>query len=199
MATITMKPINARVIHFHIIGTTSMIHHNWSQKSIAQMRDKHAGKKTVSREIRNPKEEFQNACYLTENNEYGFPLMAFKTALITAAHRDIGIEKTLVRKAIFVKSDDSGLITKMKCNKPIMREDTVRVGQGKTDLRYRPEYKKWSAEIFMEIDGDLLTAQDVINLTNRAGFGVGIGEWRPEKGGEMGRFKVDETKKVEIL
>jgi hypothetical protein len=28
-------------------------------------------------------------------------------------------------------------------------------------------------------------------MIERAGFGVGIGEWRPEKDGDYGRFRVD--------
>jgi len=35
-------------------------------------------------------------------------------------------------------------------------------------------------------------------LIDRAGLSVGIGEWRPEKGGEYGRFKIDDTVPVEV-
>jgi len=196
---ITMKVIKQQDIRFTIVGTSPMIQHKWSEKALQQMRDKHAGKKTKTREVRKPEEEFRAACYLTDNDEYGIPLMAFKTSLITAAHKDIGVEKTLVRKAIFVKSNDSNLIAKMVCSDPIMREDTVRVGAGSTDLRYRPEFKEWSVEIACQIDAELLSIDDVVNLTNRAGFGVGIGEWRPEKGGEYGRFEIDTSHPVEVL
>ena len=39
----------------------------------------------------------------------------------------------------------------------------------------------------------MLTTDDIINLMNRAGFGVGLCEMRPEKGKEFGRFEVDTT------
>jgi len=193
---ISIKPIKRQKVSFHIVGTTPMIQHKWAEKAIMQMREKHAGKKTRARDIRKPEEEFQNACYLTDSDEYGFPLMGFKTSLITAAHKDIGIEKTLVKKSIFIESDDSNLVGKMECSEPIMREDCVRVGAGSTDLRYRPEFREWAAQISFEIDGEMLTVEDLINLTNRAGFGVGLCEWRPEKGGEYGRFKVDTTQPI---
>jgi hypothetical protein len=39
----------------------------------------------------------------------------------------------------------------------------------------------------------LLQRDDVLALVDRAGFGVGICEWRPEKGGEFGRFEIDQN------
>jgi hypothetical protein len=72
-----------------------------------------------------------------------------------------------------------------------MREDTVRVGAGSTDLRYRPEFRNWSMILNFEFDAQSLTQPTILNLVQRAGFGVGLGEWRPEKGGEYGRFEVD--------
>lgn len=72
-----------------------------------------------------------------------------------------------------------------------MREDIVRIGQGSTDLRYRPEFRNWSMIIRMEFDSMSLTQNTILNLVQRAGFGVGLGERRPEKGGEYGRFQVD--------
>ena len=64
----------------------------------------------------------------------------------------------------------------------------------RTVLVNRPEFENWGAEISFDYDADLLTIHDVINLTNRAGFSVGIGEWRPEKNGEHGTFEVDTDK-----
>jgi hypothetical protein len=58
------------------------------------------------------------------------------------------------------------------------------------DLRYRHQFNQWEVDIEVDYDTDLLQVQDIINLAERAGFGGGIGEWRPEKGGEFGRYRV---------
>ena len=84
----------------------------------------------------------------------------------------------------------------MECSAPVITEDTVRVGQGSADLRYRPYFHEWAVNMEFEIDAELLRLEDLCNLIDRAGFGVGIGEWRPEKGGEYGRFEVDRTTAV---
>ena len=157
------------------------------------------GKKTRSRDKRVPEQEFEEATYRTAKGECGIPLLAIKSAIIGAAHKDIGIEKTLVKKALFIPSDDPLGVLPIKYKHRVMREDPVRVGQGSADLRYRPEFSKgWTCEITAEVDTELLQVDDLINLVDRAGFGVGIGEWRPEKEGEFGRFRVDSRFSVKI-
>lgn len=191
MSTINLNPINKKYCYLTIIGTSPMIQHAWDEKAKKMMRDKHAGKKTKNREVRDPEAEMKGATYFTEEGEYGVPAAAIKKSLITAAHKDLGVEKTLVRKAIFIICEDPGNIIAMKTDDPIGREDVVRVGMGSTDLRYRPEFRNWSIDIIVEFDADLLNEKDLINLFQRAGFGVGLCESRPEKNGENGRFDID--------
>lgn len=187
---VQLKPINAKMMKLTIEGTSPLIQHKWSEKALRQMREKGLGKKTKTREPRDAEKEAKDAAYLTADGKPGLPLLAVKSAIIAAAHKDIGIEKTLVRKGLFIRGNDETMIIPMKCDKPKIREDCVTVGMGSADLRYRPQFDKWSAELNIEYDADLLQPQDIVNLVDRAGFGVGIGEWRPEKGGEMGRFRV---------
>jgi hypothetical protein len=166
--------------------------HQWSEKAKSQMRDKQQeGKKTKTREKRIPAEEAKAATYTTADGQVGIPGMAFKSSLVTAAHKDIGIEKTLVRKALFLVTEDPNRVLPIECSPPVVKEDPVRVGMGSADLRYRPAFSRWTCKIELEIDSELLQRDDVLALVDRAGFGVGICEWRPEKGGEWGRFEID--------
>lgn len=196
--SVELKPINRAVIEIKISGLSPLIQHKWSDKALIQMREKHSGKRTKNREIRNKEQEMADATYFKKvvNEEtgetefrYAIPVEALKASIIGAAHKDLGIEKTLVRKAFFIRSDVDRLLP-LVCSPPILREDAVRVGQGSTDLRYRPEFTKWECTFDVEFDAELLQVKDIVNLVNRAGFGVGIQEWRPEKGGDFGRFEV---------
>lgn len=194
MATIKLKPIAKRKMTFAIRGTSPLIMHQWSEKAKRAMREKQQeGKKTKTREKRVPAEEAKAATYTTADGHVGIPGMAFKSALVAAAHKDIGIEKTLVRKALFLVTKDPKKVLPIDCSEPVLREDPVGVGMGSTDLRYRPEFAEWSCEIELEVDSELLQRDDILALVDRAGFGVGICEWRPEKGGEYGRFEIDTT------
>lgn len=192
-----LPPIKKQQVRLRIRGMSPLIQHQWGEKALQMMRDKHAGKKTKTREVRDCEAEGQAAAYRTDDGQYGVPAMAIKSAIINAAHKDIGVEKTLVRKSLFIRCDDSKKILPMDCDEPVITEDPVRVGMGSTDLRYRPYFHRWSVDMEFEIDAELMQVADLVNLIDRAGFGVGIGEWRPEKGGEYGRFEVDRNVPVE--
>ncbi len=193
---VVVKAIQKKIVTMRIVGTAPLIQHQWSEKAKKMMRDKHAGKKTKTRDVRDPRQEYKEATYFNKAGDYCIPAMALKGSIIAAAHKDLGIEKTLVKKSLFLVCDDEKLIP-MDCDEPDMVEDMVRVGQGSADLRYRPYFHRWSVDLKFEIDAELLTVDTLCVLVNRAGFGVGIGEWRPEKGGEYGRFEIDRTQPTE--
>jgi len=193
---VKLKDINVLNGRITIEGTTPLIQHAWDQKAIGMMEDKKQGKKTKDRTVCDPEAEFKAATYFTPEGEYGIPLLALKSAIINAAHKDLGIEKTLVRKALFVRSPNPQMVLPMAkgTKPPIMRKDMVRVGMSAADVRYRPQFEHWKVTFDFQYDADLLQMGDIVNLVNRAGFGTGICEWRPEKGGEFGRFQVVTTK-----
>ena len=192
--TISIAPLKQKVIQVSIIGVTPLICHRFSEKAKKQMRDKKAGIKTKVREKCDPEAEFEAARYVMSNGSDGFPATGFKNAILEVAHKDVGVPKTLIRKSLFIVADEyvDGIpIVKIISDKPVMREDVVRVGTGSADLRYRPEFASWSAVLTIEYDEENLTPDVIVSLIQRAGFGVGVGDWRPERDGEFGRFKLE--------
>lgn len=196
---ITLKPITQSTLSFWIKGISPLIQHAWSEKGLRMMRMTAQERKKEPKLARDPEKEAESACYRTDDGDFGIPLLAFKAALIGAAHKDFGLEKTLLRKSFFIPSKDSGSIARMEADDYQIREDIVRIGANQTDLRYRPQFNEWSCNIIAQIDSELLRPEDVVNLVNRAGFSVGIGEWRPEKGGEFGRFEFDTALGIEEI
>ena len=195
-----IRPIIQKGISFWIRGTSPMIQHAWTEKSLTMLRMTAQERKKQPKKEREPEAEGMACAYRTEDGNIGLPILAFKASVIGAAHKDLGVEKTLVRKAFFVPCRDKNGVVAMEVDESEgmrIREDVVRVGANQTDLRYRPEFWPWRCQIKAVIDTELLNEQDVVNLVNRAGFSIGIGEWRPEKGGEYGRFEVDTTQPLE--
>jgi len=187
---VKLTPVNMQVFSMTIEGISPLIQHSWNDKVKKILLEKKQGKKTKNRAPCDPEQEFRDATYVIKKGVYGMPVSALKSCLINAAHKDLGIEKTLVRKAVFIRCVNPDGLLPMQCSDPVMREDCVRLTGNSTDLRYRPEFKEWRVTMEIEHDADLLKPQEIMNLFTRAGFGVGLLEWRPEKGGEYGRFQV---------
>jgi hypothetical protein len=192
---ISLREINLQTVELQILGTSALIQHCWSAKGLREMRmtksERALHKKQNPPKSRNPEEEAEAATHRMSDGSYAVPVTAIKASIISAAHKDLGIEKTAVKKSLFLIADEGDLI-RMTCSEPTVREDIVRIGMGSTDLRYRPQFDDWSVKITAQVDADILSADILANLVKRAGFGVGIGEWRPEKGGDFGRFEIDQ-------
>lgn len=190
--SVRIEPIKQVTITVGIKGTSPFIAHAWSEKALRMLRLTAAERKKVAKEKRDAEQEALACAYYTDDGEFGIPAMALKSAMVSAAHKDYGIPRVTVQKALFIERCGSqNIIPLVLEDKPTIREDIVRVGQGSTDLRYRCEFWPWSCEITLRVDGSVLSEQDIVTLIERAGFSLGVGDWRPEKGGEFGRFEVD--------
>ena len=73
---------------------------------------------------------------------------------------------------------------------PSMREDMVRLPNRSADIRYRGQFVEWSATVPLQVNTSSLSIEQIANLFYIAGFAVGVGDWRPEKNGQYGRFEV---------
>ncbi len=192
---VLIKKLSLKRINVRIEGITELVVHAWSEKARNQLLANQQGGKKRLREKRDPEAEFEAARYRLSDGSDGIPLVALKAAIVGAAHKDLGVPKVSVQKAIFIDGDEGALI-RIEADPPLMREDIVRVGMGSADLRYRPQYDPWALNVKLTYDTDILNAETIFNLIERAGFGGGLGEWRPEKGGEWGRFRVGNTEET---
>ena len=63
----------------------------------------------------------------------------------------------------------------------------AKVGQAKI-MRTRPKFREWWFEASGKLDTEILDLDDLQAVAEVAGQLVGLGDWRPEKGGVYGRF-----------
>lgn len=169
-----------------VIGDSPLVVHKWSEKAKKEMLDKQMKVAKKGREAKDPQRDFEESIYHHPDGGYGFPSIAFKCAAVDACRFTDGTKMTVARGAFHVE----GEFVKIKGDEPKPREDMVRVGMGTADIRYRAEFTNWSAEIPISYNRHALSKEQIVNLFNLAGFGVGVGEWRPEKNGQFGRFHV---------
>lgn len=169
-----------------IEGVSPLIMHNWSDKAKRMMWDKQQKAAPRGKEARDPQSEVEAAVYRDEFGHPAMPSTAFKSAIAEACTQfGRTITKKLVLQSVHV---DGQYVRIFGDYEP--REDMVRVGMGVADIRFRPQFNQWRAVVPITFNEVAISKEQIIKLLEAAGFGVGIGDWRPENGGQFGRFRV---------
>ncbi len=195
---VEIRPINNKRIMIPIKGESEFVSHAWDKRSRESMLLVQQGvPKPKKKPIKDPVADYGFSMYwiskepakMTEaaikKGKFGIPTIAFKCAAVDACSQIDGITKVLARSVIHI----NGEFVEIK-GKPHMREDMVRVGMGSADIRFRAGFDPWAVDLDVTYNADVLSAEQVVNLFNLAGFGVGVGDWRPQRNGEYGRFSV---------
>lgn len=208
--SIVVSRLQRSSFNVFLVGETPLIVHAWSQKAKLELLKKHMQQITV-REAKDPEDHFLRSIYRMEDGQYGFPVVAVKEAMATAASDLEGVFKTQIYRNIFVKGKRgfqtaafADLKTPMELaelfspNAPTIREDMVRLSgmQRTPDLRYRAEFWPWCLRLNIGYIDNFISAESIFNLLHHAGFRVGLAEWRQEKGGNNGAFHVAEEQEI---
>lgn len=190
-AVAELQRIKVEQAQVKIKGLSPLIMHRWSEKARKEMLDKQM-KKTVKKEAKNPEEQYEASLYRMDDGSIGFPADAFKKAMIRGA-KQLGMVMTDARTSFFVHGtyctrDDRELVPITGEVQP--REDMVRIAGGTSDIRFRGQIMSWEATLSISYNSSVTSFDHIVNMLQAAGYGVGVGEWRPEKDGIFGRFEV---------
>lgn len=183
----TMKP---EIVTFTIIGISPLLQNNpASFIGKAEGDDLSTGKKTY-----NDDEEAKLRLYLDPEGAFCHPCEAFTKAMVKAvAGKKFGkmFATAAIKGSVFITEpfalieDEGG----KQMKKYTIDRRPVVIGKSRV-LRCRPCFPKWQMKIALEIDTAILSKGNVKESLALAGRIIGIGDYRPEKGGGFGRFKV---------
>ncbi len=215
---ITIAPVVKKTAEITIIGETPLIVHAWSEKAKREILEAQQGKaKGKKKSFKNPVEDFIRSMYwldgmpeIPENStpeeceeifneairsgaRFGFPAVAIKKAAVAAAYRQgLMKDKVSANGTFWLNGINDAEFVEIETDEPpVMREDMVKIGMGTADLRYRGEFKSWKCKCRISyLEGGVLTLENIISMINLGGFCCGLGEWRTEKGGISGAFRV---------
>lgn len=197
---LSLPVIKVSRMKFTIKGLTAVITNKFSEKARQQIEDKQQKKaKATGRQKRDPKKEYEASMYRLPDGSHCIKAIAVKKAMVNAAKDDK--KGAVVRRSVFVLADghgdDGDELIKLKA-KPQMNKTIKICKNGSADLRYRALYDPWSADITIEFIPNLISAEQILNYIQLAGFCVGIHEDRPmgkesNSTGDKGRFCVVST------
>jgi hypothetical protein len=195
--SIELPRLDLRTLHIKLVGDSPLIVHAWSDKAKKMMLDKQMKKAKAAKEAKDPFRDYCDSLYWLSPRpanpspedvaaaRFGFPVVGFKAAAVDACSHIEGVTKVQARGAFHV----TGEFVEIH-GSPEIREDMVRIGMGTADIRHRAEFKAWSVVLPVRHNAGVLSAEQIVNLFNTAGFAIGVGEWRPAKDGSFGMFHV---------
>lgn len=145
-----------------------------------------------------PREEAERAAYRLPCGDLYFPSAAISRLLreAGASHKQRGTRKSMkyiVPAGVRMTGDTVGLIG--ADSRPLTtfevdsRPVTIPATKGKI-MRHRPRLDAWIATFAVSINDDVLEATFVHRLLVEGGQRIGIGDFRPERGGPFGVFSV---------
>jgi hypothetical protein len=187
---VVIEQPNRVSVCLEITGRAPLIQNKFSQKAVEEMLRKHMGI-SVQREKKKPREVIEAAMIKNMAERICVPPTGIKKAMLTAAAQIKGLKKTHLRTTIFVEGQSIPIVY----SNMTPRMDMVRTsGIARTpDVRFRPQFNDWKARLLITFS-DTISVQTVVDLLNRAGD-VGLCEWRPDKDGTFGTFRV--TRNIE--
>ena len=99
-------------------------------------------------------------------------------------------------RAVFITSDRFSLkykgprdLQSLTAAREFHYRKTVVIKKSRT-VRVRPIFREWSLEAEIIFDPEIVNRAAIIAAMDRAGKYIGIGNRRPNKGGNFGRFSV---------
>src|SRR5262245_38500982 len=204
-----IQPANLVRATIRIKGTAPYVQEKFSQKGKQKMmadmaRPRAEQKSKGARPPRNYDDDFKGAQHVSNAGWIGIPCTAFRAAMIDAC-RTVNLVMTKAKMSVFVLPDgfdieDGTPLVRLQAKAPERTEMLVRNDNGSADIRIRPMWREWQADVTVEFDADMITPESVVNLLDRAGRQVGIGGGRPfsknSVGQGWGTFTVDVTVKA---
>jgi hypothetical protein len=184
------------VVKFRIIGNTSLLVHRFGPKAEKQIADNEQGRAKGGRGDRNPEEEYEEAKYIfpstlhlpPEKQIHGIPAAGIRHAMVRAA-KSTGTPMSDAITYFYVLGEEADLV-RLHYEHEAMACHPVRLQKQSLTLRYRPEYTGWWCDVPVLYRADVTNPEKLASWLEIAGFGVGLCEWRGEKGGNHGLFNL---------
>ena len=193
----TKIALRANNVRVRLIGTSPLIMHRLSEKARKELfypspQKTKADKQSTMKH--DPLVEYQQCFYRNRDDHtptyFHLPQGMVKGALTSACKRLPGAVRTEVQALVQITSPSIFIY-----GIPRLAADIVRQGgMTKTpDIRIRPYFERWCAEVDLTHIETLIPQIAIERLLLAGGMFVGLGDWRPEKNGSNGRYRLTET------
>jgi hypothetical protein len=185
---VRLKEPPITVMEIRLEGITTYIPHQAGEKVKTSIIVRQGTDKVKRKEPRDLDAECEDCFYRNAKGELYIPGAAFARSLLSVVADFDGVSGAEVKRNIRILSDEC-LLKHGKIEPRIDR--VILAGIGRVmDVRKRPYIHNWSTAVTIQFNANKFSATDILTLFQAAGTCVGVGDWRPEKGGNHGMWKV---------
>lgn len=181
-----------KTIAVEIRGTSPLLIHRFGEDA-----EQAKATRRVEVNTKDPREEARKVAYIAPDGTFFFSAFAIPNAMGNAGsnHKAKGTRKTLryvVPSAVRMTTDTVTILNGAGPANDFevdARPVTIPATKGRI-MRYRPRFDCWGAQFDLVVNDDLLSVDMAHQLLQEAGQQIGIGDFRPEKRGPFGTFRV---------
>jgi hypothetical protein len=188
-----------KIIRVEIRGTTPLLIHKFGESA-----EQAKGTRAMIVSKHDPRAEAEKVAYIRQDGTFYFSAFSIPAAMGNAGanHKMRSSRKTLrfvVPSAVRVTTDTITILNGTGPAKNFevdARPVTIPATKGRV-MRYRPRFDNWGAAFELSINDNLLSVDDASMLLTEAGVSIGIGDFRPEKRGPFGCFRVSQFNPID--
>lgn len=187
---------------FHLLGTTLLMN-RFSEKAKQQLLAPGAKKNAAEKAStlkHDPVAEYRSSIYLNRDPKRKARIHApgewFKGCLANAALDTPGATKAKVERLTQVGSPQIDLFGVPRLHFGMVRNSDI---NRTPDVRCRACFPEWACKVEIDFISSVIKKNDLGNLMGSAGMIVGCGDWRPQKGGLYGMFRIVDADNEDYL
>lgn len=192
---VKIPPLSLETAKLTLVGDTPLLVNRFDEKSKVQIEE---GKKSKTpkekRQFDKPEDQFLRSLYPMGKRGgkpiYGIPVSGIKNTAASATRYVEGLNSVFVKGSFHIMEDN---LVEIQGSEPRMDSRFVKVGpfgNKKPSPRYRGIFDKWKVTFTIKYNKSVISLDQIVHLFENAGFSIGLCEYRPEKGGNLGMFHV---------
>jgi hypothetical protein len=196
--------LNIDIVKFRLVGVSPLLMHApntvdpLNEYSVMLSERTSKRKKTQDDQLEIAKIQWMAAMYHDENLGPYVPDNMIKAMMIKSAAKTKDGPK--VRGGLYLNTPKMALeyegprdIASLWSDKNFVDKRPVVVQRNRV-MRYRPVFNEWAVTVEFCVDLDVIDISDIKRFLNTGGNLIGIGDYRPQCGGSMGRFMWEDVR-----
>ena len=187
---ISLKKLETGTIVVKIVGDSPYMPEPMDM-AVLEKYNKIKSKQSYTKDDISEEEKVKVKFYYTEDEQFGIPARAIYNSMIRGSSYLFDIKQggmRNIKEGVTVMGDILPL--KFKKQKVITHWGRTSGMKGSPRKIMRNAFEDWEVELTIQFNKANLSAEQIVNVLNWAGFHIGVGGFRKEKTGNFGSFHV---------